>query len=160
MAISNKLAPILVIEDHQIQALLMEQALRKTHPDREIVTLSDGQVALDYLSGAQEYADRQRYPLPALIFLDLSLPHRDGFEILERRQEMPEILAIPVVIVSSSEDREAMSRTARLGAQQYFIKPFNADLMTHLLREVSNRWLKPDTTSRWYPEFPRPTSSK
>lgn len=160
MAVDSNIAPILVVEDHEIQALLMEQALRKTHPDRRIITLSDGQAAFDYLTGANEYADRAKHPLPALIFLDLGLPHRDGFEILERRQEIPEIAAIPVVVVSSSEDREAMSRSARLGAQQYFIKPFNADLLAHLLREVSNRWLKPDSSSRWYPAFPRPTSSK
>jgi CheY-like chemotaxis protein len=80
-------------------------------------------MALDYLSGVDKYADRQSFPLPFIVFLDLKLPYVGGFEVLSWMREQPHLEAISVVILTSSDEEKDHQKGHILGATKYLVKP-------------------------------------
>ena len=89
---------IIIIDDSLDDALILERLLRRKCVANPIHTLSDGLTAMDYLLGKTPYTDRELYPLPSLMFLDLGLPGRSGLEILGWLKEHPEVPRPRVVI--------------------------------------------------------------
>ena len=98
----SPLAPILYIEDEENDIVLLRIAFRRAGVEHPITTLPDGAAAVDYLLGRGEYADRTRYPIPALVLLDLNLPKIAGFQVLRTLQSEGIGAAVPVVVFTSS----------------------------------------------------------
>ena len=101
----------------------MRRALKKSGLELPVQIVTDGKQALDYLGGSGHYADRDRFPRPAWVFLDLKLPYFNGFEVLEwiRSDSINRYLDV-VILTSSPEDRDK-EIAARLGAKAYLVKP-------------------------------------
>ena len=115
---------ILLVEDDPNDILLTQRAFRKanlTNASLQVVT--DGDTAVAYLSGAGEYADRDRYPLPVVVLLDLKLPRRSGHEILAWLRQQPKLKSLPVVILSSMGEVGEADKAKDLCASAYFVKP-------------------------------------
>src|SRR6185295_13358241 len=94
----------------------------------------DGNQAIEYLSASGRFADRNQYPWPDLLVLDLKMPNRDGFEVLQWMQGKPNM---PLVVVLSSSDLPADKlRAAQLGATMYQPKPFEPEMLDHVIRRV------------------------
>src|SRR5437870_5194090 len=98
--------PILYIEDREDDALLLQQALRKTGFVQPLQFEKNAERAVVYLSGQPPFENRELYPLPSMILLDLSMPLMTGLEILQWRQGQPAIRRIPVVVLTASQQRE------------------------------------------------------
>src|ERR1700743_1440375 len=114
---------LLLIEDNPDDVFLMNRALKKTGLNLPMQIVTDGRQALEYLSGAGEYEDRTRYPLPSMVFLDLKLPYLNGFEVLEWIREHPELCDLDVSILTSSPEERDKETAQRLGARAYLVKP-------------------------------------
>ena len=83
---------ILLVEDNPVDVLLMQRAFRnETFANTSLQIVRDGDAAVFYLNGDGEYSDRERYPLPAIILLDLKLPRRSGHEVLAWLRQQPEL---------------------------------------------------------------------
>src|SRR4030095_9287135 len=89
----------------------------------EVRFVNDGQEALDYLQGKGQYADRSRFPLPTVIFLDIKMPRLNGFEVLKWLKEQETFKRIPVAMITSSQMQEDIDRVYELGASAYLVKP-------------------------------------
>ncbi len=76
---------ILLVEDNEDDVFLFRFALESGRITNPVQVVMDGQEAMDYLAGAGKYADRAKFPLPVIVFLDLKLPYADGFEDPELR---------------------------------------------------------------------------
>ena len=132
---------ILLVEDNEDDALLIQRAFRRigsVHPMRR---LSDGEQALAYLAGEGAYADREAHPLPDLILLDLKLPRRSGFEVLEWLRGQPGLRRLPVVVLTSSRESRDVDRAADLGANSYLVKPVDFDALQEMVRALGLYWL-------------------
>ena len=79
----HRRSTVLLVENNSDDARLAELAFEKAGLDVFLMILPDGLAAIDYLTGKREYADRQRFPLPKLVLLDLAMPGVDGFEVLQ-----------------------------------------------------------------------------
>ncbi len=114
---------LLLVEDNPDDVFLMCRALKKSGLELPLQIVTDGKQALEYLSGAGQFADRDRYPRPAWVFLDLKLPYLNGFEVLEwiRRDAVNQFLDV-IILTSSPEDRD-MEIAQQLGAKAYLVKP-------------------------------------
>jgi len=112
---------VLMVDDSEDDCLLLKMAIGKAERLRFIGSVSDGEELVSYLTGKDEYADRQRYPLPDMLLLDLKMPRKNGFEVLQWLQSQPFENMI-VVVLSGSDQQEDVQRAITLGADYYHVK--------------------------------------
>jgi CheY-like chemotaxis protein len=135
------LATILLVEDTPSDAALIRRAFEKSNVLNPIIWTKNGQEALGYLSGLGQYGDRIKYPLPALILLDLDLPEMSGFELLQWKRTQPYIRRIPVVILTIDSATSAINAAYDLGANSYLIKPGKSDEIMRVVKTIQEYWL-------------------
>lgn len=127
---------ILLVEDNEEDAFLLQRALRRAGVDCSLQFAVDGEAAIDYLSGNGKYADRAQHPLPVLMLLDLKLPYVTGFEVAEWLATRPELQALRTIILTSSGEERDRDRAAALGIQSYFVKPPTPELVATVAKAL------------------------
>jgi len=132
---------ILIAEDDENDALLFETACGKESVEHILHFVRDGQQAIDYLSGKSPYDDRQRFPFPDLLVLDLKMPRMDGFDVLKWVRDENGIGELPVVVLSGSSLDEDKIRATGLGADEFLVKPAGIDELRKLIRGLCDEWL-------------------
>jgi CheY-like chemotaxis protein len=132
---------ILLVEDDPNDVLLIQRAFRKANLANPIQVMNDGEAAVQYLSGQEPYADRDRYPLPMLMLLDLKLPRRSGLEVLEWLKQQPKLKRLPVVVLTSSREHTDLNRAYDLGANSYLVKPVAFDSLLNMVQTLNQYWL-------------------
>jgi len=138
---------ILVADDDPNDVFFLRRAFQKTGLEHPVVHVTDGQEAIDYLRGEADYSDRSRFPLPALLLLDLKMPKVDGFDVLSWLKNRPDLADLPVVVLSSSSREDDIQRARELGADDYRVKPADFDDLLTLAQDVAIRWLNVDQLS-------------
>jgi CheY-like chemotaxis protein len=133
--------PILLVEDDENDIFFMERGMKEAGITRRLQVVMDGQEAIDYLGGTGEYSDRDRFPLPCLILLDLKLPRVMGLEVLKWVRRQPELETIIVIIMSSSKLAPDIAMAYRLGANSYLVK-CSGDKLSQMLVRVRQYWLE------------------
>ncbi len=136
---------ILLVEDDENDVFFFTRALTKLGIESPLHVASDGQQALDYLEGHEGYSNRNEFPFPSLVLLDLKLPHVKGLDVLKRVRELTE-RSVVVVILSSSKDPTDIAEAYRLGANAYLSKPGNFEGLVELVRAINDFWLKHNLT--------------
>jgi CheY-like chemotaxis protein len=131
---------ILQVEDDPNDVFLFQHAMRKAGVTTPIQVASDGQQAIDYLAGTGRFADRQTFPLPSLVLLDLKLPYVMGLDVLKWIRQQPGPARI-VVLLSASGQEADIASAYRLGANGYLIKPSEASKLEEIARAIKSFWL-------------------
>ena len=131
---------ILLVEDNQDDVLLMKRALARAGISNPLQVVEDWRKAIEYLDGAGHYKDRKRYPYPGVVFLDLMLPHLNGFDVLHWLNERSDLFRPVVVVLSSSNSPADMERVKKLGAALYAIKPPDAALFNQVSECCGIQW--------------------
>jgi chemotaxis family two-component system response regulator Rcp1 len=134
---SEPVLRILIVEDNLGDVFLVEEALKEAGVRFELVHITDGDQALDYL---RKLAVSETTTTPDLVFLDLNLPKRDGWEVLEQLRAAPGQRDVPVVIFSSSNSPNDVVRAERLGAAKYIRKPSTLDEFLAIGQTVKALW--------------------
>lgn len=137
---------ILLVEDNPDDLELAIRALRKSGRGEGVVVARDGVEALDYVFGTGAFAGRDVAVQPAVILLDLKLPRLGGHEVLERLRKDKLTQLIPVVVLTSSDERDDIRGAYARGANSYIRKPVEFSQFTTMLAEVGHYWL--DLNSR------------
>jgi CheY-like chemotaxis protein len=132
---------VLYVEDEENDVFFMRYAFQEAGIQHGLESVGDGQHALAYLAGKAPYADRQQFPIPTLILLDLNLPLISGFEVLDWIREQPELQETPVVIFSSSGRPEDRSKAEKLGADHYVLKPASGMQFVQIAKNLKDTWL-------------------
>jgi len=131
---------ILLVEDDENDVFLFTRAMGKIGIRVPLQTVSDGQQAIDYVEGRGKFADREAFPFPYLILLDLKLPHVKGLDVLKRVRESADDRPI-VVILSSSKNELDISEAYRLGANAYLSKPASFEGLLETVKAIGDFWL-------------------
>ncbi len=137
----NKLAHLLLVEDNRMDAELTLDAFHEARLLNSIYVCPDGHVALNYLFGRGEYADRQVYPMPNLVLLDLKLPGIDGFEVLRQIKSTPILKRLPVIILTSSREEGDRALSYDHGANSYLVKPVSFEGFLGVVQQIEGYWL-------------------
>lgn len=132
---------ILVVEDNPDDVLLLQRAFRKANLMNPVHVVPDGQAAIDYLGGTAPYDDRNRYPIPALVLLDLKLPKRNGHEVLQWIRAQPGLRRLPVAVLTTSRESPDINRAYDLGANSYLAKPVDFDALIELVKTLQLYWM-------------------
>ena len=140
MCVENEVE-IILVEDNPNDMELALRELKKNNISNNIVVLGDGEQALDYLYGRDEFADTDQSVNPRLILLDLKLPKMDGLEVLKVIKSDPEKKMIPVVMLTSSKEESDVVESYRLGVNSYIVKPVDFDNFVEAIRNIGFYWL-------------------
>ena len=132
----------LLVEDDPNDAFFVAHYFKSAPAHIRLRTVSDGAEAMRYIDGTGEYADRQKFPLPDVILLDLKMPRVSGFEFLEwLRSRVPDSLnIIPVVVMSSSAFEQDVQRAYALGVNSYMVKPVNWEEFQQRITALGIYW--------------------
>ncbi len=136
---------ILLVEDEENDVFFMQQAMQKAGVANPIQVATDGQEAIDYFKGTGKFANREEFPLPCLVLLDLKLPHVMGLDVLKWIRKQPLVTAV-VVILSSSKEEADIATAYRLGANAYLVKPPDVSKLTDLVKSIKDFWLTQNTS--------------
>ena len=125
---------ILLVEDNPQDAEMTLRALRRNHLANRVHWVKDGAEALDYiLSG-----ERRR---PKLVLLDLKMPKVDGLEVLRRLREDEATRALPVVVMTSSNEERDVAESYRRGANSYIVKPVEFEAFLETVAKIGLYWV-------------------
>lgn len=114
---------ILIAEDSEDDVFFLKRALKEAKIGHATQVVTDGCEAIDYLAGDGPFADRLKHPLPRLVFLDLKLPYKHGFDVLAWIRAQPSLAAMPVVILTSSSEIRDVEQAREVGADSFLVKP-------------------------------------
>jgi len=132
---------LLLVEDDPNDVALIRRAFKKARILNPLNIVHDGEEAIAYLAGEGKYADRSKFPLPAVVLLDLKLPRRSGHEVLAWLRQQPGLRRLPVVVLTSSNDAPDVRRAYDLGANSYLVKPVSFDGLMEMVKTLGLYWL-------------------
>lgn len=131
---------ILLVEDNPDDAELIINALKKHQVLNKINLVTDGAEALDYIYRRGNYSARSQ-AVPRLIILDLKLPKVDGLEVLKTLKGDAETKAIPIVVMTSSQQEEDRIKSYHLGVNSYIVKPLEFDVFVKAVSDLGMYWM-------------------
>jgi len=131
---------ILHVDDDSNDLVLFQHACQKADLRCNLQNVEDGDQAINYLRGAEEFADRERYPLPTLVLLDLKMPRLNGFDVLTWLRSNEQLRSTPVIVLSSSNHDADVKRAYDLGASSYLVKPVGFDSLVEIAKSLSQYW--------------------
>jgi CheY-like chemotaxis protein len=129
---------ILLVEDNPDHVILTKAALEENNMANEIYVAKDGQEALDFMYNRGEYSDA---PRPGLILLDLKLPKVSGFEVLKQLKNDPQFKSIPIIILTTSAEKEEIAQGYAEGANSYITKPIKFDEFVSKIKNIRLYWV-------------------
>jgi CheY-like chemotaxis protein len=131
MKVANK--PILLVEDDQVDIMTILRALKEIHVCNPVVSMENGEAALDWLSCADE-------EMPCIILLDLNMPIMSGIEFLRLVKQDERLRRIPVVVLTTSDEQEDKVRSFDLGVAGYMAKPVDYRRFVDIVRSIDMYW--------------------
>ena len=130
---------VLHMDDDPNDRLLVEVAARRAGLRWDLRSVPDGDAAIAYLKGEGIYRDRAAHPTPELVLLDLKLPRKSGFEVLEWiRREGPH--GTTTVVLTSSAHEKDVTQAKHLGASDYYVKPVSLRQLETLITQIAAKW--------------------
>jgi CheY-like chemotaxis protein len=136
----NNQFTVLLVEDDLNDVFLVKRAFKTAAIRNPLQVVTDGLEAIHYLRAEGKYADRKAYPLPRLVVMDIKMPRRTGFDVLEWVKHDPLLRRIPIVIVSGSDSPMDINRAYELGANAYMVKPVDYRAVEHLFQSITHYW--------------------
>ena len=135
---SSKVIDVLMVDDDEGDVLMTREAFEYYKVRNKLHVVTDGEQALQFLRGAGPYAGA---PRPGLILLDVNLPRRSGLEILAELKQDPDLLLIPVVMLTTSRAEEDIIRSYSLHANAFVTKPVDFEHFIEAIRQIDNFFL-------------------
>jgi CheY-like chemotaxis protein len=134
---------ILIAEDDADETFLLNFAFGKSGVDAQLRFVPNGEEAIAYLEAKAPYENRERFPSPNLLILDLKMPLVTGFDVLKWLQSQPKLKTLPVIVHTGSDLPQDKELAAKLGASEYHVKGFSPTDNIQMFQELGQRWLKP-----------------
>ena len=140
MRAMKKETTILLAEDYDDDVALLRRAFQKAEVSG-LRVVSNGDEAIEYLMGAGTYADREKYPFPGVMIIDMKMPRRSGLEVLQWVRQREPIKRLPVVVLTSSQSIRDVNEAHHFGANSYLVKPTDFSELVRLVRAFADYWL-------------------
>ena len=132
---------LLLVDDSEDDAILIRLAFRRVNREESLFWVPSGRQAIQYLGGEGLYADRQKFPLPDVMLLDLRMPDMDGYDVLRWVRQDARFKSLPVVVFSGSPLMQHIGMAYDLGANSYLTKPTEFNSFHKTLAQVADFWL-------------------
>jgi len=136
---------ILLVEDNRMDTELAIDAFEENHLSCKVHVADSGQKALDYVFNKGIFANKEKYPRPDLVLLDLKMPGVDGHEVLRRIKSENILKRIPVIILTSSKEHADLTKCYDNGANSYLVKPVSYEGFVDMVQSIDKYWLNLNT---------------
>lgn len=133
---------VMLAEDNEDDYYLTKVVFEKYLCQNNLVRTEDGEDLMDYLLHRGNYKDTKKFPLPDIILLDLYMPRKDGIQALKEIKADPTLKAIPIIVLTSSNDPKEQAACYALGANSFIRKPVNLDKFMEALKIFGEYWFK------------------
>ena len=130
---------ILIAEDDADDRFLLQAAFDENSFNDILQFVENGVELLEHLNGCISAAD---IVLPDIILLDLNMPKKDGREVLREIKQVPEFRKIPIIIFSTTNNRQEITRCYELGANSYITKPNSFEQLIQVVKTIRHYWLE------------------
>jgi CheY-like chemotaxis protein len=134
--------PVLLADDNENDILMFRRAARRAKFNQPLHVVNNGEEAIAYLKGEGQFQDREQFPLPGLVLLDLKMPRLNGFDVLQWVREQPQFASMQVVVMSSSDEICDINRAYQLGANSFLVKPLSFDEFVGMLEALRSYCLR------------------
>ena len=131
---------ILLIEDDPVHVKLVERILKKSGFNNQLTIIRDGEKAFNYLLNPNEKFSEEKFICPQLILMDINLPKINGLEILRQIKQSPKLQIIPVVMLTTSNNRTDLEKCYEYHANSYIIKPLDFEEFNQKIRFIEHYW--------------------
>jgi len=131
---------ILLVDDSEDDTNILIRLLQASHVANPVQTVGTGRQAIAYVGGKGDYADRDKYPEPAILILDLRMPGVSGFEVLEWIESHHNLPRFLIVVLSGLNGLRDVARAYGLGAHTFLAKPCREDDLINLIRAFPDHW--------------------
>jgi CheY-like chemotaxis protein len=139
---TNREQPVILIaEDNENDLLMLRRAFRQASITAPAQYVSDGEQAIAYLEGEGKFSRREEFPLPDVLLLDLKMPRKNGFDVLEWLRGQPSLRDLRVVVLTTSEELRDVNRAYALGAASFLTKPVNFVEFKDTIQAMYNYWM-------------------
>ncbi|MBV8881442.1 MAG: response regulator [Planctomycetaceae bacterium] len=128
--------PVLLVEDDPNHAMIFAHAWKRAGRRPTLETVSDGDQAVAFLACEGAFQERARDVVPTRVILDLKLPRRSGLDVLAWIREQPRLRALPVSILTSSEETSDRTRAEALGVEGFHVKPVGLAELVQLIQRI------------------------
>ncbi len=132
---------ILLVEDDENDVLFMKTTFQEVGVKEPLAVVGNGKEAMAYLGGTGRFADCKKHPRPAMVLLDLKLPHVMGLDVLKWIRSRPELRSLIVIVLTSSANPADINTAYELGANAYLVKPTSYDQLRVLTQALRDFWL-------------------
>ena len=133
-------ATILLADDDEDDVFLLDRAFKEAHVSNPRNRVADGEQVLAYLEGTGKYGDREKFPYPLFLLLDLQMPTMDGFEVLKWIRQHPRHKRLPVIAFTGHESKPVLRQAYDLGANSLHKKPSNFEELIKLVEGLQAYW--------------------
>lgn len=134
----GKSITILLVEDNPGDIRLTQEVFKEGKICNNLVIVGDGEEAMEYLRKTGKYKDAHR---PEIILLDLNLPKKDGRQVLAEIKADPDLMFIPVIVLTTSAAEQDILNMYAIHANAYITKPVDFDQFINVIRSIENFWL-------------------
>ena len=124
---------VLMADDSEDDRFFFRLALKKSGVRARLICAEDGQEAIEYFTHAGRFSDPAEFPVPDYMFVDLKMPRRNGFEVLEWLAARSPEVSFPIIVLSGSHEPADMQRARELGADEYIVKPITEDVLRRIV---------------------------
>jgi len=134
-------AVILLVENRDDDASLVRRALHKAGVPNPFFAVQTGMEALSYLEGIGKYRNREKFPFPDIMLLDLKLPRMSGYDVIQSVRRNPEFKPLRIIVLTSQENLNDVNKAYELGANSFLVMPLEFENWDSMMRTLSSFWL-------------------
>ncbi len=138
----KRVIEILIADDDAEDIMLIKDALNESRLKNGVQSVKDGEELMHYLRNEGKYSDKDKYPTPGIILLDLNMPKKDGREALKEIKADKNLRSIPIVILTTSKAEEDILKTYNLGVSSFITKPVKFSTMVDVMKTLNKYWFE------------------
>ena len=129
------------IRNFHEQGFLIVRVMQKAGVQNQIMVVRDGQQAIEYLEGQLQYADREKFPSPEILFVDLKMPRIEGWAVLAHLKRQPRFKDMLVIVLTDLKNPKELQQAYAMGAHSFLSKPLTLLDVSELIRQLPHFWV-------------------
>lgn len=139
---TNSSIIILYADDDPEDRMLARDAFEESRLANKLIFVEDGEELMNYLTHQGEFEDKEKFPVPGLILLDLNMPKKDGREVIKEMKSNPDLKYIPIIVLTTSSAEEDILKTYDLGVNSFITKPVTFDSLVEIMKTLGKYWFE------------------